>query len=38
MNFMSSKDTDEKHVMHSKSDNVEIIIGKETEDAMEKNF
>ena len=26
INFISSKDTDEEHVMHSKSDNVEFMI------------
>ena len=26
INFISSKDTGEEHVMHSKSDNIEIII------------
>ena len=26
VNFISSKDTDEEHEMHSKSDNIEIMI------------
>ena len=26
INFMSSKDDDEQYVMHSKSDNIEIMI------------
>ena len=26
LNFISSKDTGEEHVMHSKSDNIEIMI------------
>ena len=26
INFIFSKDTDEEHVMHSKSDNIEIVI------------
>ena len=26
INFISPEDTDEEHVMHSKSDNIEIII------------
>ena len=36
MNFMSSKDTDEKYVIHSKKDNIEIIIDKDTADAIKK--
>ena len=30
INFMSSKDRDEKQLMHSKSDNIETLIGNET--------
>ena len=26
INFISSQDTDENHVMHSKSDNIEFMI------------
>ena len=33
---MSSKDTDEKYVIHSKKDNIEIIIDKDTADAIKK--
>ena len=29
INFISSKDTGEEHVMHSKSDNIEIMISDE---------
>ena len=36
MSFMSSKDTDEKYVIHSKKDNIEIIIDKDTADAIKK--
>lgn len=36
MNFISSKDTDKKYVMHSKKDNIEIIIDKDTADAIKK--
>ena len=30
VNFISSKDSNEKRTMHSKSNNIEIIIGNET--------
>ena len=33
VNFVSSKpDSDETHTMHAKSNNIEIIIGSETEE------
>ena len=38
INFVSSKDTDEKHTMHSKGDNIEIIIGNETDEIIEELF
>ena len=37
-NFLSSKDTNEEHVMHSKSDNIEVMIYDNTNEAIEKNF
>ena len=33
-NFISSLDNDEKHVMHSKSDNLEIMINEEADDVI----
>ena len=38
INFMPSKNTDKKHVMHSKSDNIEIMIGKETDNAIKERL
>ena len=32
VNFISSKDRDDKRLIHSKSDNTEIIIGNKTDD------
>ena len=37
-NFLSSKDTNEEQVMHSKSDNIEVMIYDNTNEAIEKNF
>ena len=34
INFISSKDTDEERVMHSKSDNIEIIIPDKADEVM----
>ena len=34
INFISSKDTDESRTMHTKSDNIEIIIGTEADDVI----
>ena len=34
INFISSKDIGEKRLMHSKSDNIEIQVGKETDESM----
>ena len=34
INFISSKDTDEERVMHSKSDNIEIIIHNKADEVM----
>ena len=36
INFISSKDPDETRNMHTKSDNIEIIIGNETNDLIEE--
>ena len=36
INFISSKDSDETRNMHTKSDNIEIIIGSETNDIVEE--
>ena len=36
INFISSKDSDEARNMHTKSDNIEIIIGSETNDIVEE--
>ena len=36
INFMPSKNIDKKHVMHSKSNNIEIMIGKETVNAIKE--
>ena len=39
VNFVSSKpDSDETHTMHAKSNNIEIIIGSETEEVIEELF
>ena len=38
INFLSSKDTGEMRTMHSKSDNIEIIIGNETDEITEELF
>ena len=37
-NFFSSKDTNEEQVMHSKSDNIEVMIYDNTNEVIEKNF
>ena len=38
INFISSKDSDETRTMHSKSGNVEIMIGSETNEIIEELF
>ena len=38
INFVSSKDSDETRTMHAKSDNVEIMIGSETDEIFEGLF
>ena len=36
IDFMPFKDADEKRVMHSKSDNKEIMVGKETDEIIKE--
>ena len=36
INFISSKDSDETRTMHAKSNNVEIMMGIETDEMIEK--
>ena len=38
VNFISSKETDEEFVMHSKSDKMEIMIGDKSDEVIEKRF
>ena len=38
MKFVSSKDNDEDWVMHSKSDNIEIMINDRADEIIEKPF
>ena len=38
INFISSKDSDETHNMHTKSDNIEIMMGSETHDIIDELF
>ena len=38
INFFSSKDSEEIRTMHSKSDNIEILIGNETGEIIEDLF
>ena len=37
-NFISSIDNNEEHVMHSKSDNIEIIIKNEADEVIKEPF
>ena len=37
-NFISSTDNDEEHVMHSKSDNIEIMINGEANEIIKELF
>ena len=37
-NFISSIDNDQEHVMHSKRDNIEIMINDEAAEITKKNF
>ena len=38
INFISSKDSDETHTMHAKTNNVEIMMGSETNEIIEELF
>ena len=38
INFISSKDSGEILTMHTKSDNIEIMIGNETDEIIEDRF
>ena len=38
INFIFSKDSDETHTMHTKSDNIEIMMGRETDEIVEELF
>ena len=38
INFMSSKDIDEESIMHSKSDNIEIMISDKADEVTEELF
>ena len=38
INLISSKGSDETHTMHAKSDNVEIMMGSETNEIIEELF
>ena len=38
INFISSKDSDEIRTMHTKSNNIEIMMGNETDEIIEKLF
>ena len=38
INFISSKDSDETHTMRAKSDNVEIMMGSETNEIIDELF
>ena len=38
MNFMSSKDNDKECVMHSKSNNIEIMINDKADEVIEELF
>ena len=38
INFISSKDSNETHNTHTKSNNIEIMVGSETDKIIEKLF
>ena len=38
INFFSSKDSEETRTMHTKSDNIEIMMGSETDETIEELF
>ena len=37
INFISSKENDEEHVMHSKSDNIEIMANNKSDEVIEEH-
>ena len=38
INFVSSKESDEIHIMHTKSDNIDILMDSETNDIVKELF
>ena len=38
INFISSEETDAEHVIHSKSDKIEIMINNKADEAMDELF
>ena len=38
INFVSSKDSDEIRIMHTKSDNIDILMGSDTKDIIKELF
>ena len=38
INFVSQRETDEEHVMHSKSDNIKIMINDKADEDIEELF
>ena len=38
INFISCKDSDETRTMHTKTDNIEIMIGNETDESIKELF
>ena len=38
VNFVSSKDSDEIRIMHTKSDNIDILMGSDTKDIIKELF
>ena len=38
INFISFKDSDKTRIMHRKSDNIEIMMGRETDEIIEEFF
>ena len=38
INFVSSKESDEIHIMRTKSENIDILMGSETNDIVKERF
>ena len=36
ISYISSKDPEESHIMHSKSENIEIMMGSKTDEVLEE--